>query len=451
MKDIFSFCGCRNKIRIFFSALIILVFCVANVLEAAPDIVDVSEMISSIPKDWPAAPDIPAKAAILIDRTSGEILYAKNATDAMYPASTTKLMTALLTLESCELSDVVSFSRAAVSIPANSSHIGMRRDEKMVLKECLYALLLPSANEVANALAEHISGSAKSFAARMNERAYQLGAVNTSFKNANGLHNEAHYTCAYDLALMMKACVENDTFREISGTPSYVHHSDDLLPKDIPMTNTNMMIRKSSEYYNEYINAGKTGHTDESGYNLVTSAEKDGMKLIAVVMGCAPNSHYVATQALLDYGFHYFHQILPAELDDSLRMEHQYTSSRLEIPMPDVSLLKINSSDTILLPENVTFDMLEKKVEETETGKRITYTYQDYPLGTVELLYETGDEKIGFLNEEGGEVLKKEEVPDFVTIDGYLLLFLGGLFLILLLVFLWVKKYLLPKKKKKIR
>lgn len=355
----------------------------------------------------------------------------------MYPASTTKLLTALLTLENASLQDVVKFSQTAVAIPSGSSHIGMRRNEKMVLEECLYGLLLPSANEVANALAEHVSGSIKSFVKLMNETAFRLGCVNTTFTNCNGLHSNGHYTCAYDLALIMKACVENSTFVQIASAQSYVHHKDELLNKDIPMTNTHMMIRPSSEYYNEYAVCGKTGHTVESGYNLVTYGEKDGMKLIAVVMGCDNGSQYVATQSLLDYGFNYFSQVLPAQLDTSLNLENMFTASPLQVPTKKVTLLTLNEADTILLPETLTFDMLDKTVEDTDDGKQVTYTYKGYPLGSVSLLYAADTADNGFLADKSEQQIM-EPLPDNLnTVDGWLLVTLAlmiGAFVVVVVV-----------------
>ena len=396
---------------------------------ASREVID--RIIGSIPSDWPEAPEIKAGTAILMDAESGEILYALNATQAMYPASTTKLMTALLTLENSSLSDIVHFSQKAVMIPSGSSHIGMRRNEDMVLRECLYGLLLPSANEVANALAEHVSGSIESFVQKMNDRMHELGAVNTVFKNTNGLHHADHYTCAYDLALLMQVLCNNNVFLEIASAQSYVHHADELLNKEIPMMNTHLMIRPSSEYYNDSVVCGKTGHTTESGYNLVTYAEKDGMRLIVVVMGCESGDQYVSTQSLLDYGFHYFKPVLPAELDTSLNMENRFTASPLSIPTGDVTLLSIHSGDTILLPDNVTFDRLEKEVNTAESGILITYKYQGYPLGSVFLSNTAETASPIYKQKAETEERATDRMKNLIMIDGFFVLFLvvlAGLF-----------------------
>ena len=414
---------------------------------SAADKSEVDGMIASIPGEWPTPPEIFAGTAILMDADSGEVLYAKDATKAMYPASTTKLMTALLTLENCSLSDVVDFPFAAVDIPSGSSHIGMRRGEQMVLRECLYGLLLPSANEVANALALHMAEHISDFVVMMNERAYQLGTVNTVFTNANGLHDDGHYTCAYDLALIMQACVKDSAFVEVASTPSYVHHADTLLDKDIPMTNTDLMIRSSSEYYDPDVVCGKTGHTDVSGYNLVSYAERDGMRLISVVLGCEDGAQYTSTRSLLDYGFNYFHQVLPGELDSALSLNSTFTGTPLAIPTPEVTLLSIDEGGTILLPDTITFDMLDKVTEEVPDGAQITYVYRDYPLGTVHLSRENRQADNPMFVRKEGEELSLTSMDTVAALDGWLLVTLAVLLLLLVSFLILVAKAVTPKKK----
>ncbi len=442
------FSGPPKAIRRFLlTALAVLLLAVGTRPAAAADKAEIDAIIASIPSDWPKAPSVSAKTAVLMDADSGEILYAKDATKAMYPASTTKLMTALLTLENCSLTDIVDFPFAAVNIPAGSSHIGMRRGEQMVLRECLYGLLLPSANEVANALAIHISEYIDNFVVLMNERAYQLGAVNTVFTNANGLHDDGHYTCAYDLAVIMQACAHNTAFVEIASTPSYVHHADALLDKDIPMTNTDLMIRSSSEYYNPDVVCGKTGHTEISGYNLVSYAERDGMHLISVVMGCENGAQYTSTQSLLDYGFNYFHQVLPGELDSSLNMNASFTSSPLALPVPEVPLLVLDEGGTILLPETITFDLLDKRVEDTEDGKLITYVYQGFPLGSVRLSGEDNGRSNPIFVQKEEEALSISSAEPMAAIDGWLIVSLAALLVLLIAFIVMTARIVTPKKK----
>ena len=195
--------------------------------------------------------------------------------------------------------------------------------------------------------------------------------------------------------------------------------------------------------------SGKTGHTAESGYNLVTYAEKDGVHLIVVVMGCENGSQYVATQSLLDYGFNYFHLVLPAELDSSLDLQSSFTSSSLALPTPGISLLTVDSSDSILLPDTVTFDKLDKTVEDTDDGKLVIYTYQGYPLGTVTLSYSSAKASNQLFVPEEDVDLTPQPVPNLSMLDGYLLLTIVGLTIVLILIITVMVRWNHPRKKKK--
>ena len=184
-RSLFSFCLCIN---------LLLPLCIQTETDAATK-AEIDTMQAHLPDEWPEAPDITSEAAILVDIDTDTILYAKNATSSMYPASTTKLMTAYLTLSNASLDDIVTFSKNSIySLPPGSSHIGMHIGESLSVKDCLYGLLLPSANEVATALAEHVSGSVSTFVELMNSTATELGCVNTNFANANGLQDPNHMT-----------------------------------------------------------------------------------------------------------------------------------------------------------------------------------------------------------------------------------------------------------------
>lgn len=166
-------------------------------------------------ENWPAGPAIGAQSAILLEANTGVILYAKNIDEKAYPASTTKLMTCLLAAENCELNEMITFSHDAVfSLGPGSSNIGIDEGQAMTMEECFYGILVASANEVANAVAEHIAGSMDAFADMMNERAASLGCKNTHFVNAHGLHDENHYTSAYDLAIIARAFFKMNCFQK---------------------------------------------------------------------------------------------------------------------------------------------------------------------------------------------------------------------------------------------
>lgn len=358
----------------------------------AASIEEVDEKISGIPTDvWPNAPDITSEAGILMEAESGTILYAKNATTALYPASTTKLMTALLTLENSRLDDIVTYSSTAVlSLEPGSSHIGLKVGEQLTVKDSLYGLLLPSANEVANGLAEHVSGSIPAFTEKMNERAASLGAVNTHFSNANGLHDDNHYTCAYDLALIMQACIQNPTFVEIDSQPTYVRKADSLLNKEIPMGSTHKMMRENTEFYDPDVICGKTGWTKQAGRCLVTYAQRDGLSLICVVMKTEDPHQYQDTKSLLDYGFDNFKEMRASENDPDFEQGQVASSSPLKLPQKSISLATLSNDSSVVMPNTVSFDQLTKTISEQEDGQStVTYSLDGYTLGSAALIPST--------------------------------------------------------------
>ena len=258
---------------------------------------------------WPSAPDVSAGSCILIDADTGSILYEKNAYEKCYPASTTKILTGLLTIENCSMSDIVTFSKEAVESVniTEDANLGTKEGEQYTVEQALYGMLLYSANEIAYGLAEHVAGDLESFVDMMNAKAAEVGALNTHFANASGLFNENHYTTAYDMAMIARACYNNATFVSIDST--YTTYT-------IPATNKTDTARTfkhrhkmlyGREYYYEYCKGGKTGFTDESQYTLVTFAEKDGMRLICVTFQEPDDaSRFVDTKALFEWGFENF-------------------------------------------------------------------------------------------------------------------------------------------------
>lgn len=247
-------------------------------------------------------PDIKAEGAVVIDAASGQILYGKNERNRFYPASITKLMTALLVLERCGLSDTVTFSRTATTnLESGAVTLNLTEGDKLTVSQCLYALLLKSANEVANGLAEHVSGSVSAFADLMNQKAASLGCTGTHFANPSGLNDNNHYTTPYDMSLIARAAFQNQTLCQIDTTLSYnLPATQKAAARTITMGHK-MMYTTDSRYY-EGIIGGKTGYTSKAGNTLVTGVEKNGIRLIAVVMKSS-STHYEDTKALLDYGF----------------------------------------------------------------------------------------------------------------------------------------------------
>lgn len=249
-----------------------------------------------------AEPTIQSEGAVVIDAATGTVLYGKNQNTRYYPASITKLMTALLVLENCQLGDTVTFSRTATeNLESGAVSLKLTEGDKLTVEQCLYGLLLKSANEVANGLAEKVSGSVSGFDGLMNQKAAALGCTGTHFVNPNGLNDSNHYTTPYDMALIARAAFQNDTLRKIDTTLSYKFPATKNAGERTITMGHKMMYSTDSRYYPGII-GGKTGYTSKAGNTLVTGAEKNGVRLIAVIMK-SKSTHYADTKALLDYGF----------------------------------------------------------------------------------------------------------------------------------------------------
>lgn len=250
-------------------------------------------------------PTISATAAIVTDARTGLILYEKNIHQPRYPASIAKIMTALLALEQygSRLYEPITFSHNAVySIPRNSSHIAMNEGESLTMEDALYGLMLASANEVANAIAEHISGDIESFAELMTRRAAALGASNTTFRNPSGLHHPEQVTTAYDMARITREALRHPKFAEIISTLRRDIPPTERQPQIRELLNTNRMIRQGPHFHNNVI-GGKPGFTTPAKHTLVTYAEKDGRSFIVVTLEGEGSRLYTDTAALLEYAF----------------------------------------------------------------------------------------------------------------------------------------------------
>lgn len=297
------------------------------------------------------APEIASDAAVLMDAATGQVLYEKNMQRKMYPASTTKIMTALLTVENAKPYEIATAHASAIDIdePA-SSNIALTYDEELTVESGLYALMLPSANDAANVLAEHVAGTQEAFAAMMTGKAREIGAENTQFTNAHGLHDPAHYTTAYDLALITRYAARNPEFMRYFGASHYTMPSTNKQPQERPFTNYQYMLVNTTELYNEDVIGGKVGFTNEAQHTMSTVARKNGRTLVCVVMhSTARNDKFFDTEKLLDYGFNGFYPytIPRAEFDRPV----------VDIGLPDnvvgSASFFVEEDTTILLPNGV--------------------------------------------------------------------------------------------------
>ena len=230
------------------------------------------------------------------------IIYEKDIYEQNYPASVTKILTAILTLENCELDDVVTVSQSAIShIPTGYVIAPLYIGEQITIKDLLYALMLKSANDAAYVLAEHVGGSVDGFSEMMNKKAEELGCKNTHFVNPNGIHNQNHYTTAYDMYLISDYAMKNETFKEIVSTYEYTLSPTNKHPlKDRIMKNTNNFVNPKNAYYNKIVNGIKTGTTKQAGNCLITDSSDNGLEFITVVLGAqTANSKFSETKKII--------------------------------------------------------------------------------------------------------------------------------------------------------
>ncbi len=350
---------------------------------------------------WPAGPQLTSEGAVLIEAETGAVLFEKNATEAFYPASTTKLMTALLALENSALGETVTVSRNAVyDIDTDSSRIWVDEGEELSMEESLYALMLPSANDLAYAIAEHIGGTMPAFAEMMNERAEELGCVNTHFMNPHGLDEEGHYTCPADLAKIMRVLVKNPAFLKISGSKNHEIPATNLCAESRWVLNTHLMIRGTYAY--DGVIAGKTGHTDLAGANLVTCAKRGSMTLIAVIMKAPDDTAlYDDTAALLDYGFNNFTTYSIGEEQFSADSAFPPLFHREDSVQFLGTRIVTTESGCVVLPSTAALSDTEKSVSLTQLtsfsrGKniigKISYTYGTHTVGSANIVYNNSGE-----------------------------------------------------------
>ena len=253
-------------------------------------------------RNEPKRPEIASQGAILMDGDTGEVLFGKNEKEKYYPASITKVMTALLVLENTRLTDSVTFKASSyTNMESGAVKLGVAEGDALTVEDALYGLMLRSANDVANGLAEHVGGSVSGFSKMMNQRAKGLGAQNTNFSNPSGLNGTDHYTTAYDMALITREAFKNEAFQKIASTTVYTFPALKNREAQTIYMGHKMLYPSDNRYYPGVL-GGKTGYTSKAGNTLVTAAKRNGTTLIAVILKSS-QTHYKDTKTLLDYGF----------------------------------------------------------------------------------------------------------------------------------------------------
>lgn len=340
-------------------------------------------------ENWPVGPVVSAESAILMDANTGVILYAKNIHKKLYPASTTKLLTCLIAMEQGNLDDMVNFSHEAVfTVPVGGSNMGMDEGESITLEEALYGILVGSANEVANAVGEYVSGSIDDFIAEMNKRAEELGCTDSHFMNTNGLHDDDHYTSAYDLALIASSFFQNEMLCKIGNTARYHFEPTATQPDDFYKNNKHRIINGEIPY--DGVLGGKTGYTDEARQTLVTCAERNGMKLVCVVFKEESPSQFTDTVELFDYGFNNFQIMNISENEDKYQMEASgFLQTGNDIFGNSKPILSIDSDSYVIIPNTIDFADMDSSIDYSVSNDnyiaQIKYSYHDTYVGCAYL------------------------------------------------------------------
>lgn len=393
---------------------------------------------------YPEAPEINGHAAVLIDMDTGAILYSKNPHEKLYPASITKIMTALLAVENCALEDTFTFTQDIINaLPWDAAKYGYVAGEEVNIRDLLYVLMLRSANEVAIGLGMKISGTEEEFGKLMTEKAKEIGAVNTNFVNATGLHDDNHYTTAYDMALIAMEAVENATFAEVWGTPNYIVNPTNIEPDVVRIWNRHGMLVNTSTSYYSFAKGGKTGYTDEAGRTLVTYGEKDGRSLMCVVMKSGTETVYDDTRVLFEYGFGQFENISVKENESRFGQSNDsFFVSRENIFGSDVSLMT-------LIDGYVT---VPKDIKLSEVGYELTYVDEAEGDIIAHISYRIGDNYLGetslklnvnnkenevenpYKEEVTEEIKKQEEIPiNIYVVSGIVLGIVVLIFVVVIL------------------
>ena len=328
--------------------------------EAATDTAASSITTNQI-SGWPQGPEITSEAAVILEDSTGTTLYAKNMDEVLYPGSTVKIMTCLLALENSNLTDEVTMTATGVSgVTDGGANISAQLDEVFTMEQCLYAIMVASANDIALQVAEHVGGSVENFVAMMNTRAAQLGCTNTVFTNPTGLPDENQHTTAHDMALIMKAATENPSFSPIASANTYTIPATNVSGGARSLTSKFTMTNNSSDAYYQGCLGGKEGFTEASQSTRVCSAQRNDVTLICVILKGASGQTDDEAITLLDYGFSNF-QLLTLGQDD----------------------FSLMSGGQVIVPAGASADSLT--IQDTPAGDQVnrTYFYSGVQVGTA--------------------------------------------------------------------
>ncbi len=379
--------------------------------------------------------NVDAKASLIIEENSGKVIHEDNSNVQNYPASVTKILTAILTLENCELTDTVTVSKNAISnIPSGYVIAPLFVGEQMSVEDLLYALMLKSANDAAYVLAEHVGGSVEGFSEMMNKKAEELGCKNTHFVNPNGIHNSNHYTTAYDMYLIARYAMKNEEFVKIVSTYQHALSATNKYSKnDRIMKNTNSFVNPSSRYYDENVKGIKTGTTLQAGNCLITNISKNGFDVITVILGARTSeSKFSETKKMFNYVFDNYEFTQIHKKGDVIK------NIEVEKATKETKSLNLVISEDIKSINNIKIKAEEIEPEINLNNEIIAPISKGQELGTIKYTIDGLEYNAKLLAEN--DVIKKTY---------YVEILLGvGIFIIIVGVIIIIKKR--PRKKEKL-
>ena len=399
---------------------------------------------------WPTGPSIYAEGAILMEASTGLILFEKNINNSYYPASITKVLTALVALENSTMGEIVTFSHDSVfKVDLDSSRIGIDVGEQLTMQQCIYAILLESANEVSYAVAEHVGGTVENFSKMMNEKAKSLGANDSNFVNPHGLPEENHYTSPHDMAIITREAMKDENFRKIFSTRTYQIPPTNIQEETRYLRNHHRFILKQDYLYDDCI-GGKTGYTNAAKYTLVSVAKKGDLELIAIVMKDDSQEHqYTDTQKLLDYGFDNFSIYPINELDTASTEESPLFTKFNPLLSKSASPIVTDENGYLVLPNTASFTDAKKEIsffynsnsnEINNVIGTISYSYMGKFVGGADIIYNKLDTSTLFTKKL--EVKNPATTPNDISVTKptgklypIILGVIAGIFILLIVIY----------------
>lgn len=391
-------------------------------------------------------PSITGQSVVVMDANTGAVVYGRNEHRQYPPASTTKLMTILLTLENCEMNEIVTVGPLPPYI--EGSKIYIHEGEQMTVEQMLYAVIMASANDCAAALAEHISGSIEAFAELMTKRAKELGAMNTNFENPHGLYGENHRSTTHDLALMEKELLKYPKYIEISQTKSLLMDATNKSEEQRPLWNDNRLVQEGDDKYYPYAVAGKTGYTDESKHSYVASAKKGDQSFIVAILYDEQKAYYNEVEAIFEWAFENFATEKLFSKGDQI--DTYITSNGTNIPLTIGEDIFYSKDLTSGIQPKVVIDKdaLSGKffnANEPITSVNITYNNQTYT-ASVSSTVNYEEKTIPVL---GDIVTTKKNTIDYMKLAKIIIGSIIGALTLFLILILVIRRINLNKRKRK--